>query len=72
MLAGHEQLIVGAANVEFGPALRTLVFAGERRAHRIQFGSLLGGKIFLVRKSGSAWKMLSLTPPESAKVKLRV
>jgi hypothetical protein len=24
-----------SANVEFGPALRTLVFAGERRAHLI-------------------------------------
>jgi hypothetical protein len=29
-------------------------FAGERRAHLIQFGPLLGGKIFLVRKFGRA------------------
>src|SRR5260370_24160605 len=69
VLAGHEQLIVGAVNVEFGPALRTLVFAGERRAHLIQFGPLLGGKIFLVRKSGRALqRRISFLRPKALQI----
>src|SRR5947208_1679577 len=54
VLPGYEQLVIGAADVELGPALRTPVFASQRRPLSIQLGPLRRGKKFLVRKSGGA------------------
>jgi hypothetical protein len=52
VLPGHEQLIVGAADVGLGPTLCTLVFAGQPRPPYIQFDTLRRGKKFLVRILG--------------------
>ena len=59
VLPGYEQLVVGAADVEFGPALRALVLPGECRAHLIQFGSLRLGEELLVRVLGGRCKGVS-------------
>src|SRR5262249_48442968 len=53
-LAGYEQLIVRATNIQFGPALRTLILTIQCRPLRIQCGPLLRGKKFLIRISGWA------------------
>src|SRR5438552_5291035 len=53
-LHGREHRVVGAGDVELGPALHTLVAAQQRRSLLIQFGSLRLGKKFLVRKPGGA------------------
>jgi hypothetical protein len=54
VLPWHEHLVVGPADVDLGPTLRTLVFAGQPRPLYIQFDALRSGKKFLVRVLGGA------------------
>src|SRR5258708_2881634 len=45
MLPGYEKVVVGAGDVELGPALPAVVLSPQRRPLCVQFGSLrLGGK----------------------------
>jgi hypothetical protein len=54
VLPGDEEVIVGAGNIELGPALLAIVLAAQRRALGIQFGALHIGEKFLARIFGGA------------------
>src|SRR5262249_31127923 len=69
MLPGYEQVVVGAGDVELGPALLAIVLAEDCRPLCIQFGALRLGEEFLVRIFGGALqRRVGFIPPDALQI----